>query len=77
MVRANLFLLPESRLNAKFINGLNQAAHVVTKNLTKHFVHLSRRGLAPQTLAELRLNHAECRLDVETLVAALTDDGEA
>jgi len=71
------FLRPERRLDAEFVDGLDDAAKVMAENLTQHFVSLRDGCLAPQTFAELRLNHAEGRLDVETLVAALTDDGEA
>lgn len=55
---------PESRLNAKFINGLNETADIVTKNLAQDFVNLRCRCLALETFAKLRLNHAERRLNI-------------
>jgi hypothetical protein len=57
-------LFPESWFDAEFVNALYQATQVVTKHLAKCFVDLRRAGFAPETVAELRLNHEEDCLDV-------------
>ena len=53
------------------MDGLNQAADIVTKNLTKSLIDLRGFGLAAQVIPELRLNHAERGFDVRTLVIVL------
>jgi hypothetical protein len=63
--------MPERRFDAQLINGLNQTAHVVTENLTQHFVNLPRSGLAAEAFTELAHNHAEGRLDVAAHVVTL------
>lgn len=36
----------------------------MAQDFAQHFVDLSRRGLAPHALSELRLNHVEGRFDI-------------
>ena len=63
-------LRPESRINPKLENRLNEATDIVTENLTKSLIDLRGFGLAPQRVAKLRLDHAERRFDVAALVIA-------
>lgn len=51
------FIRPERRLDAEFIDGLNDAAQVMAEHLTKHFVGLRDNGLASEAFAELGFNH--------------------
>lgn len=66
--------IPERRLDAKFINGLNEAAQIMAQDFAQNFVNLRRAPLASEAFAELRLDHAERRLDVAALVVVLLKD---
>ena len=68
-----LFDGPKSRINTKFKNGLNEAADIVTKNLTKRLVNLRRFSLTAQPVTELRLDHAEGGFDIASFVIALQE----
>jgi hypothetical protein len=47
---------PESRLNVRFVNGLNETAQVMAKHLAKHFVSLRDGRLAAESFTELGFN---------------------
>ncbi len=51
--------VPEMWLNAQFIHRLNDYADVMTENLTKRLVDLSRFGFAPQGNPELGFDHGK------------------
>src|SRR5947209_3974524 len=59
---------PECRRDVKLRHNLNQATDVVTEQLGQRLVHHRRIRLAPQRVAELRLDHAERGHDVAPLV---------
>ena len=62
---------PERRLYAEFVNGLDEAAHIMAQDFAQHFVDWRRVCLAPQLLPEFVPNHAEHRLDVRAPVLVL------
>jgi hypothetical protein len=62
---------PKLRIDFQFVDGLNQAADVMTENLTKGFVDLSGRGLTAKRVTELRFDHVEGGFDVAALVVLL------
>ena len=47
---------------------VNQNDQIMTQNLTKSFVNHRNVGLAPQTVPELALHHAERGFDVRPFV---------
>lgn len=55
---------PKTRVDVQFVHGLNNTARVVRQDFAEGFVHLRDGSLATHLRAELRLNHAEDRLDV-------------
>lgn len=61
-------LSPESRFYPKFVNGLNEAADIMTKNLTKQFIRLRLISLAAERAAELALDHTKDCLNITALV---------
>ena len=54
--------------DVQLIHALNDHADVMTEHLAQCFVDLRSRGLPPQPLAKLRLDHTESRLDVAAFV---------
>ncbi|MEN3326570.1 MAG: hypothetical protein V7638_1377 [Acidobacteriota bacterium] len=46
----------------------------MTKHLTKSLIDLRGLSLTAQPVAELRLDHTECRFDITSLVVALKKD---
>ena len=50
---------------------LNEAANIVTQNLTESLIDLCGFGLASQVIPELRFNHAERGFNIRTLVIVL------
>lgn len=53
-------LSPKCRLNAEFVNELNETTDVMTQNLAQRLVRLRGYSLAPQAFAKLYFNHTEC-----------------
>jgi hypothetical protein len=59
---------PKRGLNIQLVHRLNDAANVVTEDLTQHFIRHGGISLTPYMIAKLRLNHAEGAFDVGPLV---------
>ena len=50
---------PKRRFDAQLIDGLNDAAQVMSQHFAQGFVDLSRSRFAAEPVAKLRLDHAE------------------
>lgn len=61
---------PQLRLQLQFVDRRNQAADVVANQLAQHLVLHRNIRLGSRPVAELRLDHRECRFDVRPLVIA-------
>lgn len=63
-----IVLLPEVGFDSQLIHTVNDDAEVMTENLAKRFVYLSRFRPAAQVWLKLALNHRERALDVAAFV---------
>lgn len=63
-----------------FVDARDQHAEIVRDDLAQDLVDLADLGLRPERVTELRLDHAERRLDIRPLVVAgrehLASEGE-
>ncbi len=55
---------PESRLDAKLVDSMNEYAEVMRENLAQSFVRRSDLSLGANATTELRLNHVKRGFDV-------------
>ena len=63
-----ILIPPKRRFNPQLIHRLNQAANIVAEDFAEHLVRHRGVRLAPHMVPELRLDHAEGRLNVGPLV---------
>ena len=57
-------LFPKRWLNTEFVNGLNEAAQIMSEHFTQCFIDLRRARLAAEPVAKLGLDHREGGFDV-------------
>ena len=64
-------LIHKLRRDVQFIHALDHHTKIMAEHLAECFVNLCGGGLASQSLAKLRLNHAESRFDVGSFVIVI------
>jgi hypothetical protein len=66
-------MIPEHRVNAKFVHFVDEHDQIMTEHFAQSFVHHRNIGLAAERVAKLPFHHRERGFNIAALVVSLQE----